>query len=688
MSPRRARLGPFVFVIAVPLAAAVAAAGCGSSSTPTGSGSHAGGGTATSASTTGAGGTGVGGDIGIGGMIDHGALQSIAVTPNPASIELLNGTPGKQAFQVTATYADNTTAPITDATWAATNIAVGSIDGSGLFSATGAQGGVVTVSASSGGKTATAVLTVKLHHTQNPAGADMPTQTTLQGASAPDGSIVWAYPYDGTVFPRGIGGPSLEWQGGGAADVYYVHLTSPTFELESYTTAPGSRYDFVSTEWDAFANSTTGTAELKVSRLAGGMATLLVDHHWTIAPSSMRGTIYYWAINTGRVMRIKPGATAPDDFLGPSVTCPSCHTVSANGSNLVMNEGSWPSETTIAYDLKADSNAFSGFSDNTGASRWALPAVSADGKVVVENFAPLRGPIGQVTGAFDAVTAAQLPSTGLEGKQLWMPAFSPDDKLLAYVDSQSKDLRAYDWDEVAKQASNDRLIMAAGGDPATSTVSFPTASPDHQWLVYQRSSGLGSLGNASDLYIASVASPGTEVPLDALNGKSYPFAAGNRDRALNYEPTFAPVAAGGFFWVVFHSRRTYGTELTGPAYVGEGNGTKQLWVAAIDQSPQPGKDPSHPAFHLPGQDLGTLNMRGYWALDPCKGDGEGCASGTECCGGYCDGGGDGGQPVCKSSSGNGCSQSGDHCDTDADCCNSDSGETCINHVCSDPPPPH
>ena len=35
---------------------------------------------------------------------------------------------------------------------------------------------------------------------------------------------------------------------------------------------------------------------------------------WTVAPASMRGTIYYWSNNLGRVLRIKPGAAMPDDF--------------------------------------------------------------------------------------------------------------------------------------------------------------------------------------------------------------------------------------------------------------------------------------------------------------------------------------------------------------------------------------
>ena len=672
-------------ILALPASAALAASGCGGSGSPGGAGgNHA---TTSTSSSGGSGGSlGVGGDIGLGGQVDHGAIESIEVTPPTATLVLDNGAKGTQPFKAIAHYADKSTGPV-DPTWAATNIAVGSVDGAGLFSAPGLQGGVVTITASAGGKDATATLTVKLHVVSNPLAVDAATQVLLQQASAPDAAITWAYPYDGTVFPRGIGAPPLMWTGGGVGDVYYIHVTSPTYELEAYASADTARYDFAPAIWDAFAASTSGSAELKVARVAAGNATVIVDHHDTIAPSSMRGTIYYWAINTGRVMRIKPGATAPDDFLGPSVTCPSCHTVSANGSNLVMSEGSWPNTASIGYNLGTDANDFSGYAVSTGASRWSLAGVSADGKVIVQNFAPLRGPIGVAPGAFDSITGVELPNSGIEGKQLWMPAFSPDDKLLSYVDSQSKDLRAYDWDAAAKSASNDRLIAAAGADAATKIISFPAASPDHQWLVYQRSSDLGSLGNASDLYISSVAQPGTEVPLDNLNGTGYPFAAGQRDLHLEYEPTFAPVAAGGFFWVVFHSRRTFGNALTGPAYVTEGNGTKQLWVAAIDQNPVPGKDPSHPAFHLPGQDLNTLNMRGYWALDPCKGDGQGCASGVECCGGFCDGGGDGGQPMCKSSSGGGCSHAGDHCDSVADCCDKASGASCINHVCAEAPPP-
>ena len=614
------------------------------------------------------------------GTAGQGDIQSITIDPPTAMIDVDDGVPGTQTFTATAHYADGSTSPLSGASWSNTSPSVGSVDGSGVFTANGSLGGVLTVKVNSGMASGTAELTVKLHVTLNPDGLDAATQTGLQQATDPDGTVTWAYPYDGIVYPRGIGGPPLMWMNGAASDDYLVHVTSSTFDLQIFATNLASRYDFDPALWTQFSESTGGSTELKVARGAGGAFSVVADHHDIVAPASMRGTIYYWAINTGRVMRIKPGSAAPDDFIGPSITCPSCHTASANGSRLIMNEGSWPHEDSISYDLLGQTNSFSGLHTDGGASQWALAGISADGSVLVQNFAPLRGAIGQQVGAFDAVTSDPIAGSGLD-KPLLMPAFSPDDQLLAYVDQATGDLRAYDWNATTKQASNDRVIMAAGPDNATKIINGPTVSPDHQWIIYQRSNTNGSLGNAANLFIASVANPGTELPLANLNGATYPFAAGDRDRNLSFEPTFAPVAAGGYFWVVFHSRRTFGNALTGNAYNGEGSGTKQLWVAAIDQAPTAGVDPSHPAFWLPGQDITTLNMRGYWALDPCKQDGNDCESGTECCGGFCDTTTD--PPQCKSST-SGCSHSGDACTSPSDCC--DPGASCINDVCSEPPP--
>lgn len=656
-----------------------------------------------------AGGDGGGGSLfGEGGPLvgDAGNVTSLVVTPSTASL-VTSGAPVAQQFKAVATLANGSTVDVTSgASWGWDDPGVGAVDASGLYTANGSLGGVVQITAAVGARTATAVLTVALHLPPSTGGVSSGTQGTLLGAANPDANVVLAYPYDTTLFPRGVGAAPLMWQGGASSDVYLAHLSSPTFDYQAFFTAAGARYDFDAQAWQQFADSTSGAAEMKLARWDGTQATVVADQHWTIAPGSMRGTVYYWSVNDESVMRIAAGAASPVNFLdssGPAEDhapyCPSCHTVSANGGHLVMNEGTWgaqpsPVEQSYDYDLVAGTSA-GPFVPNTDTSvcessgcpsEWGLAAVSPDGTTIVENFANLRGQIGRHAGAFDSMTAQALPNTGLENAPLCMPAFSPDGLLLAYVDCGTMDLRAYDWDPVHKVASNDRLLSASSQNATWPQIQYPTVSPDHAWVVYARGPSLGSLGNPGDLYVAPVAtpSPNGEVALAALNGETYPFAAGARDRDLNFEPTFAPVASGGYFWIVFHSRRTWGNALVGPAFVMEGTGVKQLWVAAFDQAPKAGADPSHTPFHLPGQGttvsggMDPINMRGFWALSPCHSDGQGCASGTDCCGGFCLASGDGGLSCASNSPG--CSKDGDRCATAADCCSAT--DRCINGYCA------
>jgi hypothetical protein len=638
----------------------------------------------------------LGKDAGDGGLPPGKPLTGLLVTPGQATLVTMNGNAGSQQFQAVAQYGDGTTGPLSaEPDWSCDQPGIGSIAADGNYIAQGSLGGTVNVTATFGTVKATVPLIVKLHYIQDPGNVPSAVQTALQGATTPDPTIKWAYPYAQTVFPRGINESTLMWIGGSVTDYYYIHVSAPTFELESYATAPNQWWDFTTTSWRQFLDTTSGSAELIVTRWNGATATQLVDEHWTVATGSMRGTIYYAAYylnagaQLGKVLRIKPGATGYDDFLDAGNTCTSCHTVSANGGTIVYNGGSWPPEVSTTYSLTGQSTVFSGFLNtnfDAGASEWAVAGLSADGTVLTENFAPLRGSIGVQTGAFDPATGNALAGSGITS-QLWMPAFSPDDLLLAYVDPTTNDLRADDWDPVNKLASNDRLIVASSANTLPQ-IQYPTVSPDHQWIVYQRGPGLGSLGLSGNLYAAKVTNPGTEIHLEALDGTQYPFAAGTRDQNLDYEPTFAPVAAGGYFWIVFHSRRTYGNKLTNAAYEQPGVGVKQLWVAAFDQAPAPGSDPSHPAFHLGGQDPSALNTRGYWALSPCLPDGKSCQTGTDCCSGYCEGTTDAGAAdgglVCGQVSG--CSPDGSKCTTTADCCNAPSGTTCINSVCSEPPP--
>lgn len=611
-------------------------------------------------------------------------LTSLTIDPPKASLVAENATKVTQKFKAIAHYADNTTAELAGGvTWTATNLQVGNVAGNGVYTTTGSIGGVVKVNAVFQGQKAAADLEVKLHVLENPGNVAPGIVNALKAATTKDTTIQWAYPYDGTVFPRGLAGPLLMWNNGIAADTYYVHVKSTTFELEAFTTVPPpSRYTFNATTWQKLVDSTSGAADLTVARYSGTTATVAAKHQWKIAPGPMRGTIYYWANNQGRVMRIKPGAAAPDDFSAgtfgtlPSSTCTmTCHTVSADGSTLVSGGDTLGG----SYDLLKNKPIYDtgGTAGSPAKRAWSNAALSPNGKWVIQNSSPLPGPPGAGDGLWNTSDGTRVMGSGLDGAHLGMPNFAPDGSKIAYVGISANvdGLSVMDFDMKTIKASGNKDLVAKGaGQP----IAWPSVTPDAKWAIYHRGPN-DTRNGLADLFFASTVTPNQEVRLAKLDGDGYPFAAGSRDLSYNYEPAFAPVPSGGYFWVVFTSRRTYGNVLTGNK-----DAVKQLWVAAIDLNPAAGADPSHPPFLLPGQDQTSVNMRGFWALDPCKGDGVGCASGTECCGGFCDGSGPDGGLVCAS--GGTCSQDGDHCDKTADCCNATSGTTCINHICAEPGP--
>ncbi len=684
------RSARYLLPAALAIAAATAACGAGSSGNPQPGG--------VDAPSVGAnGGTA---DAGGGANTNFGAqpaVTSLALDPPQAAVDVVDGVAAPLVFRLIATFADGTKAPVTSGVaWSTTAFAIGKIDGVGTYTASGQQGGVTTVSAKVKGVNASAKVTVRLVVHENAAVVDSATRAALEGASATDATATWAYPYDGTVFPRGLAAPSLMWNGGAAGDAYLVRVESPTYVLESFSTtasaaAPASRFTLAQPTWNGFVESTTGAASLTVTRLSKGAATVIAKQRWTVSPASMAGTIYYWANNKGRVLRIKPGASAPEDFSAglldglPASGCTmTCHTVSADGSTLVSGGDTLGG----TFDLKNSKVTWDEGGAPGGAQkrRWAYAALSPNGKYVLESFAPFPVGFGTQTGLFLATSKALVPDSGVDGVRLGTPAFAPDGSLIAYVDYQNGptkgSLKLVDFNAALAKASNIRELVKNGTLP---DIGFPSVSPDAKWVVYQRGEGVRTDGGRrGDLYIASTIT-GVETRLGQLDGDAYPFAAGDRDRNWNFEPTFAPVASGGYFWVVLTSRRTLGNELTDTDL-----NTKQLWVAAIDQNPTPGTDPSHPAFHLPGQGMRdgaantpSLNMRGFWSLEACKADAQACETGSQCCGGYCDK--SAGAGVCKSAP-SACSHTGDRCQTAADCCEASSGASCINHVCAEATP--
>jgi hypothetical protein len=444
--------------------------------------------------------------------------------------------------------------------------------------------------------------------------------------------------------------------------------------------------------------------------------------------------------NNGAVMVVKPGTSMPTPLLAitgtsPVGPCISCHSLSANGSMIVAQKHFYPGGLTspgsMSFSLGngATINATNPVAlASTMNDDWGLSAVYIDGTRLLTAGEPTDstaqtglfpcgagdnpGMIGpKVNLMYDTKTGMTIPFSGLAvsgpngpdagvGPHAMMPMFSPDGTKIVFNDTdnhQGHSLMVQDFDAATNTFSNPVTIY---NDTKGLYPGWPFFTPDSSRVIFV----LGAAANFSsippasfsdvgpvqaaasdvstgDLYVVDLASPGTAHSMDLANGvrngASYlPYPG--RDEHLNFYPTGSPVAAGGYFWAFFTSRRQYGNVMTDstvmppavpdPVFHAE---TKKIWVTAI--SIDAVGDPSHPAFYLPGQEAPSGNIRAFAALAPCAASGASCMSGIDCCGGYCTNGSCG-KPTT-------CSMVDNKCTTTADCCMG-SGLKCIGGFCS------
>jgi hypothetical protein len=328
------------------------------------------------------------------------------------------------------------------------------------------------------------------------------------------------------------------------------------------------------------------------------------------------------------------------------------------------------------------------------------PVFSPDGKHVAFNFfsGTVGGPAATDAGAGDAGSS----DGGVDGGGAGDAG--------AGLQGDGVSLASMDYDPATSTFSNFQILFTP---PAGYSV-WPSYLPTNGAVVFEletQSNGRdwgGTRATCDSNTCASQSTKGSKAELwwvdvatrkaarlDSLNGLGYlptaPATDHIDDPSMNYEPTVNPVPSGGYAWVVFTSRRLYGNVATlkpywsDPRYVDLSTQptTKKLWVAAVDLSGTPGSDVSHPAFYLPAQELLAGNSRGYWVVDPCMSDGTTCATGDQCCGGYCE------ANVCSSTRPPTCSQLNDKCTSDDQCCGSamSGGPTCINGRCAVKVPP-
>lgn len=673
------------------------------------------------------------------GGFDPDAAQ-LVVTPQNQTVTVVQGQP-LPTLQFTATLGGVQVA----ASWQIDRGELGAIDAGGVFTPKGTLGGKAVVTATYQGKMGTAPVNVRLEVVQNgdpnagdagggsggnggvggegPGGmVSQQTVNVLNGNPVSDPGLAFLYPYDATVWPRGLLAPLLMWKVGqqGDYDAVYIHLHEDYYDYKGYfakTATPFIHHPVVQAAWQQATYSNAGedlVVDVVLSK--GNTAYGPVTEKWKVAKGTLKGIVYYNSYGTnlaqnycctylgaqfgGATLGIHPGNTSPSLVAGGN-GCRVCHSVSADGSRLVTQQANnWVSST---YDLK-NANMETAMSPGDGRYGWA--ALFPDGTFELTNSASanMQAAVAYPSTLYALPSGSAVTSTGLpSGLRAATPAFSPDGKHAAfdYFSLDQKSLAAMDFDVKTKAFSNLTTLYT----PQSGTAVWPSYLPTNDAIVFHletqyngrdwagtrsscdSSSSCSDDGAHAELWWVDVKTK-TAARLDKLNGKGYlPTgpSAHSDDTTLNYEPTANPVVSGGYAWVVFTSRRLYGNVATinpfwsDPRFhdISQTPTTKKLWVAAIDLNAAPGTDPSHPAFYLPAQELLAGNSRGFWVVDPCKPDGTSCETGDECCGGYCQPAPDGGlqctpnKPPCASEY--------DKCTVDADCC---AGLVCINGRCA------
>ena len=571
----------------------------------------------------------------------------------------------------------------------------------------------------------------------NTAGISADDANKLKAGGGSASSMKWLYPYEGTVFPRGMIAPDLMWDGADG-DVAYVHIKSKIFEYWGCVkpTAAG-QIALKQDVWDKAGQRSQGKQDvytLELSLLSQGKVTGPVTSHFQISQAAIKGSVYYNSYNSkltmpadpqaqggggfgdlfgglgsgGVVLRIPPGGRA--EVFGQT-DCNGCHSVSADGSRLLAQS---VMGGAYSYSLVAGGPAPTPTMAGSTATWTALypdgSAFLSMSSVIDVARAGSAGFGGGLGGGstdatlHDATNGNLIPNVGIPPGTL-MPSFSPDGSHLVFNDyavDQAHGLALMKYDTKTHTATEYTVLQQDKGDLRPG---WPFALPDNDGVVFLRTAaadftggGVGIFGAVTtddlagaplgELSIVDVKSKqvsllakamGYNTPADAEKGVTYlPFGA--EDLHHTYYPTVSPVASGGYFWVFFDSIRHYGR-------LGL---QRQLWGAAIDISADGTytSDPSHPPFYLSGQEPGVSNHRAFATLDPCHKDGDACTSGIDCCGGFCytDTVGEVRDPVGTCSPMRvKCSKREERCSDDRDCCppaNAESPASCIAGYCA------
>ena len=416
--------------------------------------------------------------------------------------------------------------------------------------------------------------------------------TTLGALANPSSSttdagtegLAFLYPYDKTIWPRGLLAPLLMWTWAPAnADAIQIGLktTSGSFSWTGTFGPPAVlagqpfvHHPIPQDVWDMATNSAGGptptgvTDQLVVSLTVAknGLGYGPVSETWTIAPTRLSGTVYYnsygtqyvknWATkdkagNTigAAILGIHSGDLAPHLVAGVASTddsgCRVCHVVSSRGGWMITQseQGSPLDAVSYFYNLAAPNvQASSQELTQTGTFPWA--AMTSDGAYALTNSVDPASTnqsvanaskgsatssywqFGATPSAFTQLTLGGLP-TGLAAAY---PSFSPDDTKIAYVDATGstndiagKPIKIANYSVTSQSLSN---VLTVQTPASTGRIGYPVFLPDDSGILFESQVRKSTSDTVLVTQLGArselwwVTPAGVSAPLATLNGKS------------------------------------------------------------------------------------------------------------------------------------------------------------------------
>lgn len=517
------------------------------------------------------------------------AIRPLQVEPASGDIKVtkINGTPTRTPENIKfVAKRDGVVVP--DATWFLQQGELGTIDASGIFVPNGNSAGQGKIIATANGGIGEAVVNVTLEGEQNGGSSDGSPDgcgaggcggvggEALGGAVSAedlaklkndppeaDGSFGFLYPYEKTVFPRGILAPLLQWDTGKDAKAVSVKITSPGVTFTGFYQYPNGastdakrRVRIDQAAWRSALQANDGGTfleiELKIlgndNKVYGPFKRQLI-----VSPAPLTGTVYYNSYNSaltgagtptgelGGVLQIRvtstdpalagtPVPSLPQRLAGDPAArkCTGCHTVSADGSSLFVQDGSntGPQNLHVDYpvsmwfdltktpDQRGDGTGTSLDPATTpaDANKFLWSAPYPDGSFVLASTGLTRE--ARITGpsALFGKDGALVPSNGLPA-DLWgsTPAFSPDGRHVVFnffqgtIDGQNAGGRSLVLYDFACGAAPGSVACGAGAKEFTNAraafsapdryPAWPSFLADSSGVVFQNAQG-----SAGELY--------------------------------------------------------------------------------------------------------------------------------------------------------------------------------------------